>query len=85
MALDTMPPADGEEFPDLPEMQPPLAVDFPAHSSLWCKIHYIREPDHKPCPGTCDGHGTGQLCGQLCLCYCHSWPGSMLATLRRAP
>lgn len=71
MPLDTMPPAEGEEFPRLPELEPPLAVTVPHHLSLWCKIHLGQGLEHHPCSGTCDGHGTGSPCGQPCQCPAH--------------
>lgn len=39
------------------------------HVSLLCKLKAGRP--HKPCSGTCDGHGTGKLCDQRCGCACH--------------
>ena len=87
-----MPPGEDEEFPNLAEMQPPMAIDIPAHMSLLCRALFIAEPGHKPCSSsTCGGHGTGQLCsrqpcGCLCLCYCHAWPATARqATPRRRP
>lgn len=77
MPLDSMPPGEDGEFPNLAEMQPPMAIDIPPHLSLLCRVRFIREPDHKPCSAGCDGHGSGQLCSRQlcsyrCLCYCHA-------------
>lgn len=40
------------------------------HVSLLCKLQQDRE--HRPCSGTCDGHGSGELCDMPCECSCHS-------------
>ena len=29
---------------------------------------------HRPCSGTCDGHGTGHPCDEPCICGCHRFP-----------
>lgn len=71
MALDAMPPGEDEPFPNLAEMQPPMAIDIPPHLSLWCLLSYCHEPDYEPCSGRCGGHGDYRACPHRCLCYCH--------------
>jgi hypothetical protein len=40
--------------------------------SLLCKLQQGRT--HPPChSGTCDGHGSGELCGRPCECECHEY------------
>lgn len=50
------------------------------HMSLRCKLQQGRE--HKPCSGTCDGHGRGKLCGLPCECECHMAPQMALLLSR---
>jgi hypothetical protein len=46
-----------------------------AHMSLLCSLRHD-DPDHRPCSGVCDGHGSGELCDEQCECYCHiGWDG----------
>ena len=49
--LDSIP--EGEKLQRFAELEPPGAVDIPAHTSRWCKILYFRERDHRPCSGGC--------------------------------
>jgi dCMP deaminase len=44
-------------------------VSTTTHISLLCKL--LQDKEHPPCSGTCDGHGSGQLCGLPCECACH--------------
>jgi len=51
--------------PGAPEPEPE------PHMSLLCQLQQDRE--HKPCrSGTCDGHGSGELCDLPCSCACHT-------------
>jgi hypothetical protein len=47
------------------------------HSSLLCNLRHS-EP-HRPCSGTCDGHGSGTPCDEPCECWCHSPAGERLS------
>ena len=49
--------------------QPLRAMLGSEHLSLLCKLQQDRE--HRPCSGTCDGHGSGKWCGLPCECDCH--------------
>ena len=55
--------------------KPTITVKI-VHQSLLCRAATF-DPEwgleHTPCSGTCDGHGTGQICDEPCQCSCHDY------------